>query len=198
VTLVAWTDARWLNPPERAELDGSDLVVTTRSGSDFWRRTSYGFDHDDGHALLTGFPPGTAVEVTFGGDFDTLYDQAGVLVRVDPATWTKAGIEVVGGMPNVASVVTREYSDCALAPAPRWAGRPVTVRASRSGDALTIRVRADADAWRLVRIAPMDPEAAATAGPYCCSPQRGGLTVRFTRFALGPPDTGLHEGPPVS
>ena len=78
-----------------------------------------------------------------------------------------------------------------MAPVPDWRGREVTVRASRDGDALTIRARA-AGPWQLVRLAPLDPTLAWTAGPYACSPTRGGLEVRFTRFAMGPADSTLH------
>ncbi|WSX47119.1 DUF1349 domain-containing protein [Streptomyces sp. NBC_00963] len=44
----------------------------------------------------------------------------------------------------------------------------------------------------MIRLTPLDPAAKASAGPYCCSPQRAGLRVRFTRFAVGPADRRLH------
>jgi regulation of enolase protein 1 (concanavalin A-like superfamily) len=68
----------------------------------------------------------------------------------------------------------------------------VTVRASRAGDALTIRARPDDEDWQLVRLAPIDPALPWRAGPFCAAPTRAGLTVRFTRFALGPADGSLH------
>lgn len=192
---VPWDEAQWLHPPPSAELDGDDLVVLTAGGSDFWRRTSYGFVRDDGHALLIEFSAGTAVEVTFEADLAALYDQAGVLVRVDERTWVKAGVEMSDGVTHLGAVVTRETSDWSLAPVPDWAGKPVTVRVSRSGDALTVRARSSHGPWRMVRLAPLAPDAVATAGPFCCSPQRAGLSVRFTAFTLGPADAGLHESP---
>lgn len=190
--VVGWSDAAWLNPPLRAETDGDALLVTTRRESDFWRTTSYGFVRDDGHALLTGFPSGSAVEVEFVARFEELYDQAGLMVRVDAQTWIKAGIEVSDGLPQLGAVVTHGVSDWSVAPVPEWSGRRVTVRASRAGDAVTVRARCEDEPWRLVRLAPLDPDATAAAGPYCCSPQREGLTVRFTGFVLGPADTALH------
>ena len=156
-------------------------------GSDFWRRTSYGFIHDDGHALLAGFPVGAAVEVTFEADLTVLYDQAGVLVRVDEPTWIKAGVEATDGSPHLGAVVTHGTSDWSMAPVPEWAGGPVTVRVSRSGDALTVRARSGDGPWRMVRLAHLSPDATATAGPFCCSVERGGLEVRFTGFLMGRP-----------
>lgn len=189
---VGWDSGNWLNTPLDVRADGADLLVTTVRNSDFWRTTSYGFVRDTGHALLTSFAGGTAVEVGFVADFDELYDQAGVMVRVDPRTWLKAGIEMTDGVPHLGAVVTNGQSDWSLAPVPEWAGREVTIRVSRSGDALTVRARAGRESWRTVRLAPLPPSAVAMAGPFCCSPQREGLEVRFTRFAAGAADVALH------
>jgi regulation of enolase protein 1 (concanavalin A-like superfamily) len=192
---IAWDSAVWLNEPPQVRTDGAGLVVTTADRGDFWRTTSYGFVHDTGHALLTPLPAGTAVEVSFTASFESLYDQAGVLVRVDPATWLKAGIELSDGVPQLGAVATNGVSDWSQSPVPEWAGRPVTVRVSRAGDALTVRARVADEPWRTIRLAPLAPSADATAGPCCCSPSRAGLEVRFTRFATGPADAGLHEQP---
>jgi uncharacterized protein len=189
---IEWSGAAWLNPPLSAEPDGDALVVTTRDGGDFWRTTAYGFVHDDGHALLTAFPPGSAIEVEFVAGLEELYDQAGLMVRVDAETWIKAGVELSDGLPQLGAVVTHGRSDWSMAPVPDWGGRRVTVRASRAGDAVTVRARCEDEPWRMVRLAPLDPDATAAAGPFCCSPTRAGLAVRFTRFATGPADAALH------
>jgi len=89
-------------------------------------------------------------------------------------------------------VVTHGMSDWSTAPVPDWAGSLVTMRVSRSGDALTIRARRDEEPWHLVRLAPLSPDAQASAGPSVCAPSREGLTVCFTRFAIGPADAALH------
>ena len=73
-----------------------------------------------------------------------------------------------------------------------WTGRTVTIRASRSGDALTVRARVDAEPWRLVRVAPLAPDAAASAGPFCCAPSRADLTVHFTSWTTSAADESLH------
>ncbi|MEV4542791.1 DUF1349 domain-containing protein [Micromonospora echinaurantiaca] len=190
---VDWAEGEWWNEPLRVE-DGpaGELLVEPAEGSDLWRHTSYGFVHDDAPALLAPFPAGSAVEVSFRLDYTEQFDQAGVLVRVDERAWVKAGVEVSDGQPQVGAVVTREFSDWSVAPVPEWVGREITVRASRAGDALTVRARADGEPWRLVRLAPLDPAATATAGPYCCAPTRAGLRVRFTGWRRGPADAALH------
>ncbi|WP_394825778.1 DUF1349 domain-containing protein [Pendulispora albinea] len=195
---IPWNVAHWLNRPPSVDIDGDDLIVSTADRSDFWRRTSYGFIHDNGHALLAALPLGTAIEVTYEADFEALFDQAGIMVRVDERTWVKAGVEFSDGVPQLGAVATREFSDWSLAPAPEWIRRPITVRASRSGDALTIRAHKGDGQWQLVRVTPLAPDVVANAGPFCCSPTRRGLVVRFTRFVRGAADASLHaEGPGV-
>ena len=191
LTDVPWESGEWTTPPASFRVEGSDLVVAPRESSDFWQVTSYGFVHDDGHGLLVDLPDGSAVEVSFLADFAEQFDQAGVLVRADPSHWVKAGVELADGAPQVGAVVTRGVSDWSAAPFPDWHGREVTVRASRSGDALTVRAKAGGD-WHLVRLAPLDPALEWRAGPFCCSPTHGSLEVRFTGFAIGPSDAGLH------
>ena len=172
--------------------DGGVLVVTTRKGSDFWRTTAYGFDRDSGHALLVPFPDDCAVEITFDLDYEEQFDQAGVLVRASPTEWVKAGVEVSDRLPHVGAVATRQLSDWSLAPVPDWAGRQVTIRASRSGDALTLRARVADGRWQLVRVAPVPAGAEVLVGPYCCSPTRAGLQVRFGDLRFTPADAELH------
>ncbi|MGZ0066803.1 DUF1349 domain-containing protein [Microbacterium arborescens] len=192
MTDIDWSAGSWTTEPADTALDGHDLLVTAREGSDAWRVTSYGFVHDDEHALLAPMAPGTAVEVAFVLDFSAQFDQAGVFLRVDHETWIKAGIEHSDGADSLGAVVTRGMSDWSLSPVADWAGRVVTVRASRSGDAVTIRARVDDEGWRLVRVAPLDPQAEVAAGPFCCAPTRAGLTVRFVSWRSVPADASLH------
>ena len=168
------------------------MTVRPRAESDAWRHTSYGFVHDDAHALLAPLAAGEAIEVSFLLDYAEQFDQAGLMIRADDQTWIKAGVEVSDGLPQVGAVVTLGKSDWSVAPVPEWVGREVTVRASRAGDAVTIRARADAEPWRLVRVAPFPEDAVAGAGPFCCSPTHGDLTVTFTGVSRGAADASLH------
>jgi regulation of enolase protein 1 (concanavalin A-like superfamily) len=191
LTDVPRESGEWTVAPASTRVDGSDLLVQPRENSDLWRVTSYGFVHEDGHGLLVDLPDGTAVEVSFLADFAEQFDQAGILVLADDTHWVKTGVEFADGAPQVGAVVTREVSDWSTAPFPEWHGREVTVRVSRSADALTVRAKAGGE-WQLVRLAPIDPALAWRAGPFCCSPTHGSLEVRFTGFAIGSADAELH------
>jgi hypothetical protein len=189
---VDWNSGTWTNAPARVEVADDGMRVTAVEASDAWRITSYGFVHDTEHALLAPFEADTAMEVSFRLDFSEQFDQAGIFVKVDDRTWTKAGVERSDGEDGLGAVVTREVSDWSLAPVPDWHGRFVTIRASRAGDAVVVRARVDDEPWRLVRVAPLDPDAVVTAGPMCCAPSRDGLTVHFTAWRTGPADASLH------
>ena len=182
----------WTHEPEAVLLDGDVLRVTAVEGSDAWRTTSYGFVHDSEHALLQSTDGPFSVEASFVLDHTEQFDQAGVFLRVDEQTWIKAGVEFSDGVPQLGAVVTREFSDWSVAPVPEWAGRVVTVRASRDGDAVTVRAWAEGEEPRLVRVAYLDPDAVVSAGLLCAAPTRAGLTVTFTGYRVGEPDGSLH------
>jgi regulation of enolase protein 1 (concanavalin A-like superfamily) len=88
-------------------------------------------------------------------------------------------------------VVTLVNSDWSLAPVPTWFGKEVTVRASRTRDALTIRARCGEDD-QLIRLAPIDASLSWRGGPHCASPVSQSLEVTFTRWADGDADLALH------
>lgn len=190
---IPWKSGAWTALPVAAEeeTDGR-LLVTAAEGSDAWRHTGYGFVHEDEHALLEEWDGERAVEVSFIAAFEAQFDQAGLMIRVDAGRWIKAGVEFADGAPQVGAVVTAGKSDWSVAPVPDWAGREVTVRASRFEDAVIIRARVEDEPWRLVRLAPLEPGVEAKAGPYCCAPSRAGLTVAFTSWRLTDPDEALH------
>ncbi|HEX5402112.1 MAG TPA: DUF1349 domain-containing protein [Pseudonocardiaceae bacterium] len=190
---IEWDTATWLNEPPDVRVDGRDLVVTTSAKTDFWRTTNYGYITDNGHALLAPAPLGNhmAVHVTFEADSKNLYDQAGVLVRVDAEHWLKAGVEMAGGL-LVGAVMTNGVSDWSQAPVPEWADRSVTIKVHRVDDSLIVWAGAGDEDLRQIRLAPLAPDAVAMAGPYCCSPTGGGMRVRFTRFAMEWSQWGKH------
>lgn len=181
-----WADGMtWFNPPADARVEAELLHVTTGDRGDFWRRTFYGFTHDNGHALLANAPREFTAEVSFSGDWRAQYDQAGLCLRADDAHWIKAGIEHVNGQVHLATVVTIGHSDWSQMPLPGFAGW-LGLRLTRAGDAVWVQYRLQAE-WRMFRLAYFPPERAAEVGPMACSPSRAGLDVRFRDFRLGPP-----------
>ncbi|GAA3404853.1 DUF1349 domain-containing protein [Paenibacillus hodogayensis] len=193
---ISWSSGSWSTDPlSCCEQDGK-LVVEAREGSDFWQTSLYGFQRDNGHALLTGWKREDAVEVSFRlSGFDHLYDQAGLMLRYGPERWVKAGIEINDGVPHIGAVATERYSDWSLAPVPEWQRQNITVRASRLQDAVIVRARAGHGPWRTIRVCRLHAEYNWQAGPYLCAPTRAGFQVAFIGWVWTSPDIDVHTEP---
>ena len=181
----------WLNPPLSSEISPEGFTVVSKENSDFWRVTSYGFIHHDGHALLNNFPQDSAIEISWILDYDQQFDQAGLIAYHDENNWIKAGIEFADGSPQLGAVVTLGKSDWSVSPVADWMKKEVFLRFSRTGDALTVRAKTDGD-WRLVRLAPLDPNLEWRVGLFCASPTRAGLSILFKSLKWTAPDHSLH------
>ncbi len=180
------SDGVWLNEPQRWSVQDAQLELVTDDSTDFWRETHYGFTRDSGHLL--GFPTGEAftAQVRVRGDFQALYDQAGVMVRIDAQRWVKAGIEFSDGQAMLGSVLTNGQSDWATGP---FAGNPrdFWMRVTVENGCLRVQASADGELWPLVRLAPFPQASSYLVGPMACTPQRAGLSVIFSDFQLTPP-----------
>jgi len=179
-------DGVWLNEPQRWTAEGDSLHIVTDRATDFWRETYYGFNRDSGHFL--GFPAGEAftAELRVRGDFQSLYDQAGLMIRVDSQHWVKAGIEFSDGRAMLASVLTDGRSDWTTAPYQQNAS-DFWIRATVHRGVLRLQVSADGKVWPLLRLAPFPKADCYLVGPMACTPERDGLQVLFTTFQLSSP-----------
>ncbi|WP_454278580.1 DUF1349 domain-containing protein [Sphingomonas sp. Marseille-Q8236] len=187
VSALGRSDGRWLNASRswHVEPNGALTLVTDHS-TDFWRETHYGFTRDSGHFL--GFPTGDAftAQLRIRGRYEKLYDQAGIMVRVDERRWVKAGIELSDGRAMLSSVLTDGRSDWATGP---YAGdaSDFWMRATVAKGVLRLQVSADGKNWPLVRLAPFPVAAAYQVGPMACTPEREGLEVRFSDLRISAP-----------
>ena len=184
-------DAQWLNEPTW-HAGEDELEMHAVEGSDLWQHTSYGFVRDSGHALLHPVGPGQACEVDLLANMSEQFDQAGLLVRVNPTLWLKTGLELADESLGVSAVLTNGRSDWSTSPADEWMGTWVRFRVSVGRDSLTVRVRPEGGEWRLVRLVPFMPSGPIRVGPYSCSPSRAGYVARFRNLAMTSADRDLH------
>lgn len=176
----------WVNEPKTWSADGERLEVVTDKATDFWRETHYGFTRDSGHFLGFRTPPAFTAQLRIRGDYQQLYDQAGVMVRLDERRWVKAGIELSDGRAMLSSVLTDGTSDWSTGPYERDP-RDFWMRATVAKGVLRLQVSADGKLWPLVRLAPFPVASSYLVGPMCCTPERAGLKVGFSDFRLTPP-----------
>lgn len=182
----SWTNMVWLNPPPAWHIDHEDaLVAISGDKTDFWQRTFYGFRRDDGHALLAATKGDFSATVTIQADYETLYDQCGLLLRISDEQWVKFGIEYTHEGTQLSCVVTDQKSD--------WSAATI-----KFDGALTLRLSLfdgtimcqwlDRQDWRMARLLPCpDSTAQISVGPYLCSPEREGFEAQFRGFELTEP-----------
>ncbi len=173
----------WHNEPPRWAVDGDTITIRSGPKTDFWRTTHYGFIRDSGHFYHDRIAGDFLVEVKVSGAYTSLYDQAGLMVRVDEANWIKCGIEFVDGIQQVSAVVTREYSDWSVTPLP---SNPAALwlRLTRRGSAIEIRYALDGVGYQMLRLAYFIPSEIMSVGLMCASPDGAGFTVTFERLTI--------------
>ena len=184
---MSFAGGTWLNEPARWRRDADALVVTTDARTDFWRETHYGFTRDSGHLFGVATDGDFTAELRVRAAYRELYDQAGIMVRIDEARWIKAGIELSDGRAMLSSVLTLGQSDWATA---AYGHDPadVRLRVTVGGGVLRLQVSA------LVRLCPFPRADSYLVGPMCCTPERAGLEVAFSEFRVGSPHTkALHD-----
>lgn len=185
----------WLNPPPGVTEGPDGLTITTGPNTDFWRETFYGFTRHSGHHLAHPVTGDFTARVTITADYQALYDQAGLMLRLSDTHWIKAGIEHTDGQPLFSTVVTNGQSDWATLPL-AFPADPLTLRLTRHGSAIRVDLQQPNGLWRMARLAHL-PDGPAMIGPMACSPERAGFTATFSHYTCGPaiPRT-LHEPHP--
>jgi regulation of enolase protein 1 (concanavalin A-like superfamily) len=176
----------WLNEPPAWDLESGGLRLRTGPETDFWRETFYGFTRDSGHAWLRPVSGDFTAAVTVRGAYETLYDQAGLMLRIDAENWIKAGIEYTDGLMHFSVVVTRGVSDWSVIPLPdATPSDDVKVRLTRHADAVRVQFSVAGSPWQMARLCPFGA-ADAHVGMMACSPQRAGFEASFADLAVGP------------
>jgi len=169
---------RWLNEPPSWKVTSDVIFVVSGARTDFWRRTHDGGLRDSGHFYHRAVEGDFEAEVSILGDYKDLYDQAGLMVRVDETTWLKCGVEYVDGVQQASVVVTREYSD--------WSVIPLTadpdavgVRVRRHENTFEAHYSVDAGAWILQRQAYLTDRPSVEVGVMAASPTGPGFSARL-------------------
>jgi uncharacterized protein len=173
---------QWLNEPPVWQAEDGRLRVVSGLKTDFWRVTHYGFVRDNGHFYYEQIE----------ANYEALYDQAGIMIRLDPANWIKAGVEYTDGLPHFSAVVTRDFSDWSVLPAE--SADPVWFRLTKVGSAIRIQYSLDGLSFRLLRLAYFPDTGNVQVGLMCCSPEREGFQVEFSAFRISEAIVkGIHE-----
>ncbi len=186
------SNAIWHHEPGTWSL-GDTLTLVTEEQTDFWQNTWYEFSRDDGHFYGAPIDGDFTAVCEFSGDYTTLYDQAGLMLRINEHCWIKTGIEYSDDVMNFSVVVTKEHSDWSVIQQPLLTG-PQQIRMTRVKDAILVHYRDIEKQWRLMRVAQVPGDTPATLGPMACSPTRAGFRAEFHRFSVTAPVTDALHG----
>ena len=175
----------WLNEPKHWRRERSTIICSADAKTDFWRKTFYGYITDNGHFLRRRVAGDFTTTIKITGQYHDLYDQAGLMVRVDETTWMKCGVEFVDGKQNVSVVITRDFSDWSTARLPEGAGA-LWMKVIRKGPALDIFHSLDGQHFVESRVGYLSPVESVDVGPMCAAPEGKGFEVRFDDWVLKP------------
>ena len=176
----------WLNEPKVWNLTTDQLTVATDAGSDFWQKTHYGFVHDSGHFFAHNITGDFTAQIHVKACYKSLYDQAGLMIRVDENTWIKIGIELSDGELMLGSVLTIGSSDWATG-AFTGGDSGVWLRVTLVNGVMKIQWSDDGKRWPLLRLCNFPDVETYQVGPMCCSPITGGMNADFSAFSINPP-----------
>jgi regulation of enolase protein 1 (concanavalin A-like superfamily) len=173
----------WLNEPRNWKQENEFLVLSADTHTDFWRKTHYGFIRDNGHFYFEKVSGNFEVETEFRGQYQSLYDQAGVMVRLDETTWLKTGVEFVNGIHYVSAVVTRDFSDWSVLPFHDYPGS-LRLRLKREGGAVTVEYHGGDGSWIMFRTAYLSTADELEVGPMAAAPDGPGFEAVFSEYRL--------------
>lgn len=184
----------WFNEPEKYQL-GSGLEIFTNPKTDFWQKTHYGFQRDDGHCLLT----------KQAGDFSLMthvefhpqekYDQCGLMIRGDKENWIKVSTEYENdNYGRLGSVATNlGFSDWATQDIPA-SHKQMWYRISKNGNDFLLENSYDGQQWLQLRITHLHKFLEQLEiGVYSCSPIGKDFWCRFDLLTISDNKWSFHE-----
>lgn len=176
---------QWLHEPLWWQQDGDLLKVQSAAKTDFWRITHNGAIADNGHFCYEQVSGDFEAHLSFQADYRDLYDQAGLMLRIDAEHWLKCGIEYVEGTYFVSAVVTNGSSDWSVVPLeslPEW----LDLRLKRYGTTIELYYRLPEGKEHMLRQTSLPLPEQVLVGAMCCAPIGEGFETRFRGFLIEP------------
>lgn len=173
----------WLNPPASEFYDSGGVTARCKGKTDFWRKTFYGYVNDNGHFLHLPAQGEFQFQARVAGNYSQLYDQAGIMVRLDEKNWLKCGSEFFDGRRWASVVMTREYSDWSTMEDLTQTG-PVYWRVQRKKDSLEAQCSIDGAKYTTVRQAYFPANVPLDVGVMCAAPEGPGFDSTFDQLEI--------------
>jgi uncharacterized protein len=167
----------WMNEPPQWQADESVIRVTAGPRTDFWRKTHDGGVRDNGHFYHRWVNGDFTVQVKVTGEYAALYDQAGIMLRLDETVWMKCGIEYLDGVQQASVVVTHGWSDWSVLPLSNPPA--IWLRVDRHAATIEVRYSLDGNQFTLIRQAYLTEAPALQVGLMLAAPSGPGFAATF-------------------
>lgn len=174
---------QWLHEPAHWSQKKGQVSVTAEPKTDFWQTTHYGYVTDNGHFYYTERSGNFVATVKVTGSFKELYDQAGLMIRIDSLNWIKSGVEFANGKVNISAVYTRQFSDWSVIALPT-APASIWLRLERQKDGVELSYSLDGKNYVMQRLGYFPPDISAKVGIMTAAPEGKGFTVVFDDFEV--------------
>ena len=172
---------------------GDDIKVTCPMETDFWRGTLHGFIKDDAPFYWTTADNDFEARLTIKGKFKVLYDQAGLMLRIDEENWIKLGICYYRDQLYVSCCFTRGLSDWSTHRLPKTTKiENFYVWVKRTAEVIDCYYSLDNENWIRIRQGYFSDKPRVRVGMMCAAPESAGFKVTFSDFMIK--DTNLGEG----
>jgi len=175
---------RWMNKPDKWKQKGDDIKVTVPEETDFWRGTLHGFTKDDAPFYWMFADNDFETRLTIKGKFKYLYDQAGLMLRIDAENWVKLGICHYRDQLYVSCCFTRGKSDWSTHRLPITKIDKFHVWAKRKGEVIDCYYSLDNENWIHIRQGYFSDKPRIRVGMMCAAPESAGFKVTFSDFMI--------------
>jgi uncharacterized protein len=173
----------WLNPPASEYYDAGTLTARSKGKTDFWRKTFYGYITDNGHFLYLELKGDFSFQARVNGNYSQLYDQAGLMVRLDEKRWMKCGSEFFDGKRWASVVFTHEFSDWSTMEDLSQTGA-VYWRVARKKDSIEAQCSKDGEKFMTIRQGYFPAAVPVKVGVMCAAPEGKGFDAVFDQLLI--------------
>jgi uncharacterized protein len=173
----------WLNEPATASYPEGGVMARAKPKTDFWRKTFYGYITDNGHFFHLPVSGEFTFEARVIGKYAQLYDQAGLMVRLDEKHWMKCGSEFFESRRWASVVFTHEFSDWSTLDDLSQTG-PVWWRVARKKDSIEAQCSTDGKTYLTVRQGYFPAAVEVKVGVMCAAPEGTGFDAIFDHLKL--------------
>src|SRR6185437_15365342 len=173
----------WLHEPPHWAEEGNTIIIHSAPQTDFWRVTAQDVIKDNAHFYYERCTGNFQMDVCVRAEFTGLWDQAGLMLRIDEKQWLKCSAEFFEEQQHACVVVTHDVSDWSIVDLPPNLAS-LYLRIERKGTTIAVYYALDGNTYRLLRLAYLSPVESIDAGLFCASPEGPGFIAKYTGFAI--------------